>query len=551
MKAISRYVDNIYYFDKKTNTKKSRHDTVRRDFRRILRANNPAKGLSRAARLLASNYDSMLKRSECGVIFRKHKFISTITEVGTRQNNNIHKELADIFCIQYHQSVKIKNIVYRDGFTIQRTKNSEEILQNPDLFYSQKKEENYRLGGNKFPPRWKKISSKIAYNPDLNSPSSDLDYKLEYKLEEEKRELFELSLFSSSKNISSIEVSEIRAREELEKSPCATGSFDEPAQGEGFLSETKAEVEAGLEPREAQKPETPQSVTVCNQLNKQQYPRLLTAKEEKERHWQRMQRNPENEEESSFAELMSRVLDYAPPEKQTINEAAQEVAKVLRDLEPPLTIQQTQDMKQEQNNEYDEKESRKMLLSKAILNAFGEHSANEMQDNCEFKEITPDKVCIKLAIGVSLNDIEKAKIRKCIQSIYGKNVELVAVKKQRAEIAQRVLNQNEVSVSEVIETLAFLKTFKLENCQEKNKLVVCGSSAFFDILKGFASTEALENAVLNTGISIELKSGEALGQSMTEDAINLTPEKIIEQREWLKNPKTSNLEESIKEFKKN
>jgi hypothetical protein len=212
-----------------------------------------------------------------------------------------------------------------------------------------------------------------------------------------------------------------------------------------------------------------------------------------------------------------------------------------------------------------------MLLSKAIFNAFGEHSANEIQDNCEFKEITPDKVCIKLAIGVSLNDIEKAKIRKCIQSIYGKNVELVAVKKQRAEIAQRVLNQNEVSVSEVIdknadqallwsrfkasyddtETLAFLKTFKLENCQEKNKLVVCGSSAFFDILKGFASTEALENAVLNTGISIELKSGEALGQSMTEDAINLTPEKIIEQREWLKNPKTSNLEESIKEFKKN
>ena len=72
------------------------------------------------------------------------------------------------------------------------------------------------------------------------------------------------------------------------------------------------------------------------------------------------------------------------------------------------------------------KETRKMLLSKAIFDAFGATIANEIQDNCTFEELEPDKVGIKPGVGVSFNDIEKAKIRRCIKVVYGEEVTILA-----------------------------------------------------------------------------------------------------------------------------
>ena len=128
----------IYYKDKNTQITKSRHDTVRRDFRLIPRSNNPSKTLSRAAMVLLANYDDLLKKSKTDFITVRHEFISTITQVKRHQNCRLHKELSDIFDIQYHQSITIANKKHRDTFIIQRTATSEEILQNPALFYSKK-----------------------------------------------------------------------------------------------------------------------------------------------------------------------------------------------------------------------------------------------------------------------------------------------------------------------------------------------------------------------------------------------------------------------------
>jgi hypothetical protein len=85
----------------------------------IPRADNPDKSLSRVARTLASNYDDMIRKDANKIIFVNHQFISGITDVGNRQNNNIHKELNGIFNIKYHQSVIIDGKKYRDGFTIE------------------------------------------------------------------------------------------------------------------------------------------------------------------------------------------------------------------------------------------------------------------------------------------------------------------------------------------------------------------------------------------------------------------------------------------------
>ena len=87
-----------------------------------------------------------------------------------------------------------------------------------------------------------------------------------------------------------------------------------------------------------------------------------------------------------------------------------EETPVMKPEEPPLS----------------KKETRKMLLSKAIFDAFGATIANEIQDNCTFEELEPDKVGIKPGVGVSFNDIEKAKIRRCIKVVYGEEVTILA-----------------------------------------------------------------------------------------------------------------------------
>ena len=87
----------------------------------------------------------------------------------------------------------------------------------------------------------------------------------------------------------------------------------------------------------------------------------------------------------------------------------QEEISIMKPEEPPLS----------------KKETRKMLLSKAIFDAFGA-TANEIQDNCTFEELEPDKVGIKPGVGVSFNDIEKAKIRRCIKAVYGEEVTILA-----------------------------------------------------------------------------------------------------------------------------
>jgi len=73
---------------------------------------------------------------------------------------------------------------------------------------------------------------------------------------------------------------------------------------------------------------------------------------------------------------------------------------------------------------------RKMLLSKALLSAFGQEEADLLQDNCEFIELEADKVKITIGSKKSLNDLEKEKIRKSLKSVYGEDVRIVTGKRE-------------------------------------------------------------------------------------------------------------------------
>jgi hypothetical protein len=79
-------------------------------------------------------------------------------------------------------------------------------------------------------------------------------------------------------------------------------------------------------------------------------------------------------------------------------------------------------MKQEETHN---PETKKMLLSAAIFETFGEPFANLLHNGCTFIQLEPYKIGIKTNADVTLNDIEKAKIRKCIKYVYGENVKIV------------------------------------------------------------------------------------------------------------------------------
>lgn len=205
---------SVYYINRKTNKREKIYDKVYRDFECMARPDNPVKSLALRAQKLAVNYANMLDRSPEGWIFVTHEFVSSLTKVGNRQNNNLHSQLADIFDIQYHTLITIDNTKYRYGFIVKYTAKGQEILENPELFYNlyygqlkvenisspdtMEGEQNFSLSSKKFPPDTKKISTPL-YN-DLNKPlkyknrsrSGESDFNSGFS--EEKEETAELAV---------------------------------------------------------------------------------------------------------------------------------------------------------------------------------------------------------------------------------------------------------------------------------------------------------------------------------------------------------------------
>ena len=99
---------------------------------------------------------------------------------------------------------------------------------------------------------------------------------------------------------------------------------------------------------------------------------------------------------SAFSSFVEQAQDASKvPKAESIPANNNEIyEKVTMDEKPPLTAS-----------------DRKMLLSKALLSAFGKEDADLLQDDCEFIELEADKVKITIGSKKSLNDLEKEKIR--------------------------------------------------------------------------------------------------------------------------------------------
>lgn len=219
------------------------------------------------------------------------------------------------------------------------------------------------------------------------------------------------------------------------------------------------------------------------------------------------------------------------------------MAKVLKE---PQKSEEISEMKHEEIPKFTEEQERKMLLSKALYGSFGEQRSGEIQDDYKFVEITPQKVCIQTK-EMRLNDIEKAKIRKCIQSIYGEDVTIAM-----QVITPEIKPENQVFAEQNVQTKSNLLAFKaaipdrvtlnilnnrLVNMIETPKRIILEAAPFFvDQLTEAGNLAMLEDAVVKTGITLELHHNK---QAQSKKIIALTPEKILKDREWLENHRKS------------
>lgn len=139
---------------------------------------------------------------------------------------------------------------------------------------------------------------------------------------------------------------------------------------------------------------------------------------------------PAREADSELHEKNVQLTINAPSAFSSPAEQAQDASKVPKADSIPAN-----------NNEIYEKATmdekapltasdRKMLLSKALLSAFGKEDADLLQDDCEFIELEADKVKITIGSRKTLNDLEKEKIRKSLKSVYGEEVRIVTGKRE-------------------------------------------------------------------------------------------------------------------------
>lgn len=208
----------------------------------------------------------------------------------------------------------------------------------------------------------------------------------------------------------------------------------------------------------------------------------------------------------------------------------------------------------------DEQATRRMLLSKALWSTFGKQRSGEIQDDYKFVETEPHKVCIQTE-KMQLNDIEKAKIRKAIASIYGEDVtiamQIIAPLQNEpipsdevVELEHSVSKLNWLNFKSVIKNhslFAALNNPSLTTTEESPKKIIIEGVAFLiERIIEPGSLEDLEDAILKTGLTLELRTKNVHPEykNFEKQPIVLTPEKVLEDKAWLSNIRIAELQKS-------
>jgi len=129
-------LNNLYYFNKKTQQFDLTYDQITRAAKFITRANERNKTLgNKQSKTLLTSLADRIKNSKNGEIFIDHDWISTITDCLPDQNTKIMGQLADVLDFKYHRSVIFEGKKRHYGLIVKFTHDGQKRLTNPELFY--------------------------------------------------------------------------------------------------------------------------------------------------------------------------------------------------------------------------------------------------------------------------------------------------------------------------------------------------------------------------------------------------------------------------------
>lgn len=114
--------------------KQKQYKTISNDWKYIRRYNNLAKSISRNARDIL--FSALYQIKKYGHAILTHEALSEITETKNHQNCILIKQLGFILDAVFFRSLVENDKKYRDGYKLTLTKNAEEILENPRLYFA-------------------------------------------------------------------------------------------------------------------------------------------------------------------------------------------------------------------------------------------------------------------------------------------------------------------------------------------------------------------------------------------------------------------------------
>jgi hypothetical protein len=234
------------------------------------------------------------------------------------------------------------------------------------------------------------------------------------------------------------------------------------------------------------------------------------------------------------------------------------MAKVLNE---PTKQEEITEMNLEELPKLTEKEERTILLSRALWETFGEQRSGEIQDDYKFVEIHEHKVCIQ-AREMQLNDIEKVKIRKAIQSVYGQDVILAMQIIVSTTEKPTPSNENVRKTATWLDFKATIKTNSmitmltnpvLKTIEIPGKVIIETVPFLIERLTSPGYLDELERSVFETGLTLELRVSNTHPEykNFNKEAIVISPEKILKDMEFRETCKPLVLSEILEEAKRN
>ncbi len=532
---------NITYTDKKTGETKIIFDRVMKNSVYMLRADNRNKFLSEKAARLLTNYYDMIKDSPNGIIFVDHDFISSKTYVSIHQNKILHKQLRDIFKIQYHKSIRIDGKKCYFGFTIEFTENTENILKDPELFYSSINPEIESVTEKKFSVKRENILGSLYIEEENLKEIKDRSTETPQKTSPEFEALKSNSLEKTLKDFYPI------SGEDCLKLQIMSGrDFNLNATNEILLDMSKRLIDRSFNSKkgfmmyfgECLRHEKRDAVKIEHETFK-----IKANQTEEERHAEKMYRYLEKVENSLEVSpelhFKKKIACVLPDEKaydlltayrslvvkqgyatlylrRHVELSPMQFENVLNQVQASHPSYEVEKLELSPSTKSKPKESMETkTLDDLIIQKFGASKGRDIIANYSIKKIPNGSIQVQNNAGEMLDAGDKDLLRICIKETFGEEVTILAAKekfycsdtnelwKKFKKFAQNAYYKDPKDADLVFSTW-FEKLKATQNIAD-NKLILTGSAFIISHIDSIYS-ELIEAAVKGLKINIQFIS---------------------------------------------